>query len=145
MTLVVSWRSAPLAGDLAGLDRQMACRQSRDVRSDVREFIGVVLAAGIRPCSGVIILLVFSLSQGLFFAGIAGALAMALGTSITTGTLASLAVFARNMVGRLARVHGPAGGLLISGVELLAAAFVLMLDLVLFAGVWTGGIPGFLD
>jgi hypothetical protein len=49
------------------------------------------------------------------------------------------------MVGRLARVHGPAGGLLIAGVELLAAAFVLMLDLVLFAGVWTGGIPGFLD
>ena len=36
-----------------------------------RDWGGVVLAAGIRPCAGAIVVLVFALSQGLFSAGIA--------------------------------------------------------------------------
>jgi nickel/cobalt transporter (NicO) family protein len=110
-----------------------------------REFAGVVLAAGIRPCSGAIILLVFALSQGLFGAGVVGALAMAFGTSLTTGSLASLAVFARTLARRVACAHGRTGALVVAGTELLAAAFVLMLGLVLFTGMWTGGLPSALD
>ena len=36
--------------------------------------------------------LVFALAQGIFFAGVAAALAMSLGTAVTTGALAALAV-----------------------------------------------------
>src|SRR5204862_340616 len=89
-----------------------------------RVFAGVVLAAGIRPCSGAIILLVFSLSQGLFAAGVVGALAMAIGTSITTGTLASLTVFAKAVVKRLTSGGGMTGPIAFAGFELLAAAVV---------------------
>jgi len=110
-----------------------------------RVFAGVVLAAGIRPCSGAIILLVFSLSQGLFAAGVVGALAMAIGTSITTGTLASLTVFAKAMVKRLASGGGMAGPIAFAGFELLAAAFVLVLGMMLFAGIWAGGMLSALD
>jgi nickel/cobalt exporter len=110
-----------------------------------REFVAVVLAAGIRPCSGAIILLVFALSQGLFGAGVVGALAMAFGTSLTTGTLASLAVFARTLARRVASKHGRTGALVVAGIEVLAAAGVLMLGLVLFTGMWTGGLPSALD
>ena len=117
--------------------------QSRAGRWHV--FAGVVLAAGIRPCSGAIILLVFSLSQGLFAAGIVGALAMALGTSITTGALASLTVFAKAMVQRLSAGRGMAGHVAFASFELLAAAFVLMLGIMLFAGVWAGGMLSALD
>lgn len=112
---------------------------------DWPKFVGVVLAAGIRPCSGAIILLVFSLSQGLFMSGVVGALAMAFGTSITTGGLASLTVFAKSMVGRLTAKRGSAAPIAFASFELLAAAFVLMLGLLLLSGVWAGGMLSALD
>ena len=45
-----------------------------------RRAVSAILAVGLRPCSGALIVLVFSLSQGFFAAGIASALAMGLGT-----------------------------------------------------------------
>jgi ABC-type nickel/cobalt efflux system permease component RcnA len=105
-----------------------------------REAAGVVLAAGIRPCSGAIILLVFALSQGLLAAGVAATFAMALGTALTTGLIAALAVFARTLATRIARGRGGYSALLIGGLELAAAAFVLVLGVSLLAGLWTSGI-----
>lgn len=56
---------------------------------------GVVLAVGIRPCTGALIVLVFALVNGLFLAGIASTLAMALGTAVTVSILAALSVQAK--------------------------------------------------
>ncbi|NMK49290.1 nickel/cobalt transporter, partial [Achromobacter sp. Bel] len=53
-----------------------------------------ILAVGLRPCSGALIVLVFALSQGFFVAGVASALAMGLGTGLTVAALACLAVAA---------------------------------------------------
>ena len=50
---------------------------------------------GLRPCSGAILVLVFALAQGLFWAGIAATFVMGLGTAITVATIAVLAVSAR--------------------------------------------------
>jgi nickel/cobalt exporter len=102
-----------------------------------RELCGVVVAAGIRPCSGAMVVLVFALAQGLFPAGIAATLAMALGTALTTGAIASLAVFAKGLALRIAGGRGAAGALAMAGVELLAAAFVLVLGASLLFGVWS--------
>jgi nickel/cobalt transporter (NicO) family protein len=102
-----------------------------------RELCGVVVAAGIRPCSGAVVVLVFALSQGLFPAGIAATLAMALGTALTTGVIASLAVFAKGLALRIAGGRGAAGAVAMAGVELLAAAFVLVLGASLLFGVWS--------
>jgi ABC-type nickel/cobalt efflux system permease component RcnA len=103
-----------------------------------RDMAGVVLAAGIRPCAGAIVVLVFALSQGLFAAGVAATFAMALGTALTTGLIATLAVFAKAVAVRLARGRGAHGARLIAGLELLAAAFVLVLGASLLAGIWVG-------
>ncbi len=103
-----------------------------------QDMAGVVFAAGIRPCAGAIVVLVFALSQGLFAAGVAATFAMALGTALTTGLIAALAVFAKSLALRLARGRGAHGARLIAGVELLAAAFVLILGASLLAGLWTG-------
>jgi ABC-type nickel/cobalt efflux system permease component RcnA len=46
------------------------------------------MAVGLRPCTGAIFVLVFSLAQGFFIAGIAAALAMGLGTGLTVAALA---------------------------------------------------------
>ena len=45
--------------------------------------LSAIVAVGLRPCSGAIIVLVFALAQGLFWAGIASTFAMGLGTAIT--------------------------------------------------------------
>ena len=97
-----------------------------------------VVTAGARPCSGAILVLVFSLAQGLFLAGIAATFAMALGTAITTGLLATAAVFAKDFAMRLSGVGSPramwAGRL----VEFGAAACVLLFGIVLLAAALSG-------
>ena len=107
-----------------------------------RESAGIVVAAGIRPCSGAIILLVFALSQGLFWAGIAATLAMALGTAIATGALAALAVLAKAVALRVARGRGEGGTRAVAWLELLAAAFVAVLGGALLIGMWSAGSVG---
>jgi nickel/cobalt exporter len=103
-----------------------------------RELAGLVLAAGIRPCSGALIVLVFGLSQGLFAAGVAATVAMAVGTALTTSAIAALAVFAKALALRFAGGRGAGGAVALAGIELLAAAFVMVLGVALLAGVWTG-------
>jgi ABC-type nickel/cobalt efflux system permease component RcnA len=60
-----------------------------------REAALVVLAVGIRPCSGAVIVLLFALTQGLLAAGVLAALAMSVGTAITVSVLAGLSVALR--------------------------------------------------
>jgi nickel/cobalt transporter (NicO) family protein len=107
-----------------------------------RDMAGVAVAAGIRPCAGALVVLVFALSQGLFAAGIAATFAMALGTALTTGAIAALAVFAKALALKMAGGRGASGALAIAGIELLAAAFVLVLGLSLLFGVLTSGGVG---
>lgn len=104
-----------------------------------REMAGVVLAAGLRPCAGALIILVFAASQGLLWTGIAATFAMALGTALTTGALAALAVFFKFAALKLAGGSSLRGARLIAGLELLAAAFVAVLGLALLLGLWAAG------
>jgi nickel/cobalt transporter (NicO) family protein len=69
-----------------------------------RKALPLALSVGIRPCSGAILLLIFALSQGMIWAGIAGTFAMAFGTAITVSILATLAVSSRDWA---ARASGP--------------------------------------
>ncbi len=103
-----------------------------------REAASVVLVAGMRPCAGAIIVLVFALAQGVFTAGVAATIAMALGTALTTGAIAALAVFAKSLALRIAGGRGAMGAFAIAGLELLAAAFILVLGGSLLIGLWTG-------
>ncbi len=101
-----------------------------------RDMAGVAVAAGIRPCGGALVVLVFALSQGLFAAGVAATFAMALGTALTTGAIAALAVFAKALALKAAGGRGASGALAIAAIELLAAAFVLVLGVSLLMGLW---------
>ena len=104
--------------------------------SGMRGAVAAVFAAGIRPCSGSILVLVFALSQGMFATGIFAALAIALGTAFTTSALAVLAIFAASTATRLAGgVDAPRAVFLARGLEVLAAAFVLALGLALLTGL----------
>ncbi|MGI9402521.1 MAG: nickel/cobalt transporter [Rhizobiaceae bacterium] len=63
----------------------------------LRQAWSAILAVGLRPCTGAIIVLTFAFLNGLFVAGIASTFAMALGTGITVATLAALAVWAKDI------------------------------------------------
>jgi len=56
-----------------------------------RQIAGLSIAIGLRPCSGAILVLILSFSVGLWWAGIAAALCMGLGTALTVSVLAVLA------------------------------------------------------
>ena len=78
-------------------------------RLDWRETAMTVFAAGLRPCSGAILVLVFALSQGVLWVGVAATFAMAAGTAITTGALAILAVYAKGLALRFGAGGGKRG------------------------------------
>ncbi len=66
-----------------------------------RKVMAVVLSVGIRPCTGAILVLVFAVTQGLFWAGVAATFAMAFGTAITVAVLATLALGSRELALKL--------------------------------------------
>jgi len=97
----------------------------------LREAWSAVIAVGLRPCSGALIVLTFSMLNGLWLAGIVSAFAMALGTAITVSALATLAVMAKGAAVRLAGAS--MGGIVGTGIEILGAATVFALGLLLLA------------
>ena len=99
-----------------------------------RAAAGAVIAAGARPCSGAILVLVFAMSQGLFAAGVAATFAMALGTAVTTGALAWTAVFAKSAAMRLAAGENSRLLLVARGFEFAAALAVLVFGVALIIG-----------
>ena len=92
-----------------------------------RRGLGAVVAVGARPCSGAILVLVFALAQGLFWAGIAATFVMGLGTAITVATIAVLAVSAKDVARRLSAAGEGGGTLIMRGIEFGAAGLVLLL------------------
>lgn len=102
-----------------------------DLKSTWREQLGVVLAVGLRPCSGALVVLVFALSQGLLAAGIVSVLLMGLGTAITVATLASIAVGAKGLAGRIGGADSALARGLVWWAELVGAVLVLLFGVLL--------------
>lgn len=102
-----------------------------------RKAWGAVLAIGLRPCSGAILVLVFALSQQFFLAGVAAALAMGLGTGITVATLAltSLSI-SRVMASAGGGQQRPWGRWIGHTLQAGAALLVLLFGLLLFSAAW---------
>jgi nickel/cobalt exporter len=96
--------------------------------------LSAIVAVGLRPCSGAIIVLVFALAQGLFWIGVASTFVMGLGTAITVAAIATFAVGARTLAARFAKSREGAGGLLLRGLEVGAAALVLAFGALLLLG-----------
>jgi nickel/cobalt transporter (NicO) family protein len=99
-----------------------------------RRGLTAIIAVGLRPCSGAILVLVFALAQGLFWAGIASAFAMGLGTAITVAAIATLAVGAKGIAARMAAGRNGTGTLIVRGIETGAAVLVLVFGLALMLG-----------
>src|SRR5262249_1417629 len=99
-----------------------------------RAALGVVLAVGLRPCTGALLVLILANAFAMQLAGIAAVLAISLGTA---GTVAGLALLTLAS-GRLAlSIVGPRNSAVMvmgHGVAVLGGLFVLALGAMLFAG-----------
>ena len=87
-----------------------------------------------RPCTGAILVLVFALTQGLFWAGVFATFAMALGTAITVSALAVLAVVSREWAARMTGGQAVWMDRIYTLAALSGSALVLLMGLVLLWG-----------
>jgi nickel/cobalt exporter len=99
-----------------------------------RRGLSAIVAVGLRPCSGAIIVLVFALAQGLFWAGVAATFVMGLGTAITVAAIATIAVAAKAWAKRMASGPSGYGTLAMRGIEVGAAILIAAFGALLLTG-----------
>ena len=113
------------------------CRQgptAEDIgekKSD-RASAGVVLAIGLRPCSGAVLVLILASVMGLMWHGALAVLAMSTGTAITVIALAVLATKARDWASTLVAHRSPVWTLASSSVGAIGGAVIVVLAVWLF-------------
>jgi nickel/cobalt transporter (NicO) family protein len=115
-----------------------ACRHIVDARElagpfSWRKILAVVFSVGIRPCTGAILVLIFALTQGVFWAGVAATFAMAIGTAITVAVLATLALGSRELALKLGGRSGAFADTVWTICTLGGSALILLFGATLFA------------
>lgn len=109
----------------------------------LREAWSAIIAVGLRPCSGAILVMSFSLLNSLYLGGILSVLAMSIGTAITVAILAILAVTAKDAAVRFAGPGSRTGRRITHAVEIGGALFVLLVGLSLLgASLQSSGLGG---
>jgi ABC-type nickel/cobalt efflux system permease component RcnA len=104
---------------------------------DWRAAWSAIVAVGLRPCTGALIVLTFAFLNGLWAAGVASVIAMSIGTAITVSALATAAVLAKNVAVRLAG-GGRVSGAIQSTFEIGGALLVFLFGLALLAASLQG-------
>ena len=106
---------------------------------DWRARLMIILSMGMRPCSGAIMVLLFSKVIGVFGWGVASALAMAAGTSLTISTLALLVHSFRQLAVKLSGSKTPVLWRQIGWTTLALAGGVILL--VAAVTMWMSAVP----
>ncbi|MBO9099792.1 MULTISPECIES: nickel/cobalt transporter [unclassified Rhizobium] len=96
-----------------------------------REAWSAIVAVGLRPCSGALLVMTFAMLNGLLLGGVLSVFAMSLGTAITVSMLAIMAVTAKGLAMRLAGPGSAKSTWVGNGIELLGAVFVIVTGIVL--------------
>ncbi len=106
---------------------------------DWRARLMIILSMGMRPCSGAIMVLLFSKVVGVFGWGMASALAMAAGTSLTITSLALLVHSFRTMALKLSGNKAPVLWRQMAWITLaLAGGAILVVAAVV---MWVSAVP----
>ena len=99
----------------------------------LREAWSAIVAVGLRPCSGALLVMTFALLNGLYLGGVLSVFAMALGTAITVSALAALAVSAKGLAVRLSGPGSLAARRVADAIEIFGALLVIALGGLLLA------------
>ncbi|WLI75929.1 nickel/cobalt transporter [Kosakonia sp. H02] len=106
---------------------------------DWRARLMIVLSMGMRPCSGAIMVLLFSKVIGVFAWGIASALAMAAGTSLTISGLALLVHGFRQLAVKLSGQKTPVLWRQVGWTTLALAGGVILVSAAVI--MWVSALP----
>lgn len=99
-----------------------------------RDMAAVILAIGLRPCTGAILVLLFALTQEAFLIGVLSSLAMSIGTAITVSVLAVLTLASKDVALRLAGTADNRWTERIErGLAIAGGLFILVLGLIMMA------------
>ncbi len=104
-----------------------------DTSGSRRAAAGVMLAIGLRPCSGAVLVLILASVMDLAWHGAWAVLAMSLGTALTIVTLAIFATKAREWASALVAHRSPLWALAGGGVGALGGALLLLFGLLLLS------------
>jgi ABC-type nickel/cobalt efflux system permease component RcnA len=94
----------------------------------------LVVAVGVRPCSGAVLVLGFAKAVGVFLYGILATIAMSIGTALTVSALAIMAFFFRRSALNLVGERAGAVGAIEIGLALLAGVALVLFGSLLLAG-----------
>ncbi|WP_392551846.1 nickel/cobalt transporter [Orbus wheelerorum] len=101
--------------------------------------LAIILAVGVRPCSGALLVLIFSFTMGSYYWGIMATLAMAIGTSITTSFFALLVHYARKFAEYLLRQQSSSSyqifAIIIQFIGLVGGLVFILMGLILIVGI----------
>ena len=78
--------------------------EAKQVRGEwsLAKAFSLAFAVGIRPCTGAILVLILANALGIYWAGVASTLVMAIGTFLTVSAIAAIAVYSKKLAMRLA-------------------------------------------
>ncbi|MBY5814734.1 nickel/cobalt transporter [Rhizobium leguminosarum] len=107
-------------------------------RFSVREAWSAIVAVGLRPCSGALLVMTFSLLNGLYLGGVLSVAAMSLGTAVTVSLLATLAVTAKSAAVRLSGRGSTASIWVGNAIEILGAVLVMLMGALLLGASLQG-------
>lgn len=111
-----------------------------DEPDDRKTLFGMAAAVGFRPCSGAILVLLFTLANGMFWLGILATFAMAAGVALTVSGIGLSALGLNRLLDRGAG-HSRHGAVIRKGLALTGAAAITLLGVTLLLGVVQGGTP----
>lgn len=66
--------------------------------SSIKEYLAIIFSVGLRPCTGAIMVLLFSNTLGLYWLGIVSAFFMSIGTALTTSSIAIMTTVGTKLV-----------------------------------------------
>ncbi len=99
-----------------------------------RSYTGIIISIGIRPCSGAILVLLFSNVVGIYWLGIVSAFLMAIGTAITTSTIALMTISGKKIIQRYLRAgnhqHASLGSM---GLQFVGGILLTLLGIILYS------------
>ncbi|MEM7620206.1 MAG: nickel/cobalt transporter [Pseudomonadota bacterium] len=106
--------------------------QEIEQNTSIYNMASLIFAVGLRPCTGAVLVLIFAITHGLYWAGVVSAFAMAIGTAITVSTLAVLAGSSRKAILFFSGNSHTLTTRISFGLSLTGAVLITLLGIVLF-------------
>ncbi|CDT60419.1 nickel/cobalt transporter [Vibrio coralliirubri] len=115
--------------------------------STLREYAGIIMTIGVRPCTGAIMVLLFANMVGLYWMGVVSAFAMAIGTAFTTSTIAIMTLTGKNLVKRYLAAGSKSNSATLKAaghyLQLFGGVLLILIGLLLMNGQDSGMSPVF--